>query len=295
MTGISKYNFMPRRVAMQNSKMAPSASSASGASGSSIPSDSGSIQPTPLPSGGSASDSTNRLSEYLDKMSDYAKNDVKETKTEDVATRGSENTEPKKPTLDNMNDLFAIWKQYPLQGLPSSLIVMEVAGERHEALENYIKENNLNIDVNNLEIFFHDKEYTLNNEEVRTKAFQDYIENGYDTSLSLMHLDNSDKTDTESELQKLIDGFDAGAKALAEADADRLSELEAFKRMMDNFLETAAKLAQNDAERIKKDWTDEGSTDSINLSELEAWKKMIDDFTKSAQNAAERVGREFTG
>ena len=91
----------------------------------------------------------------------------------------------KKPTLNDMNSLYNSWFNTPIHPFPAHAMQYHVQ-KRTEALEQYIKDNNLDVDVKNLETFFsHVKDTTyghsgLAGQNTKDKMFSNYIENGYE-------------------------------------------------------------------------------------------------------------------
>ena len=106
-----------------------------------------------------------------------------------VSNNSSENQEKQKPTLQNMNDLYESYVSAQIIYCPAAALT-ESARKRTEALESYIKENNLDIDVRNLELFFDDfkRQYGniggMSGIDIKNKCFQNYIDNGYTPHLT---------------------------------------------------------------------------------------------------------------
>lgn len=102
--------------------------------------------------------------------------------------KNQQNEEKQKPTLQQMDDLYRNWCSFSIPYFPPSATTA-ILNNRREAMEKYIKENNLDIDVNNLELFFsHVKEETrnmggLSGEQAILKMLQDYIDNGYNPDM----------------------------------------------------------------------------------------------------------------
>ena len=111
----------------------------------------------------------------------------------------SNTTEKVKPTLDNMNELYKLYCSSEIPHFPASAAT-EAAKKRTEELEKYIKANNLDISVQNLEMFFVDvknnmKGGILGSQAYLNARFNDYIENGYNPELKLDRPNGSDTED----------------------------------------------------------------------------------------------------
>lgn len=98
--------------------------------------------------------------------------------------------EKTKPTIQNMADLYKIYCESEIVYFPAAAATASTK-KRTEALETYIKNNNLNIEsVQNLEHFFIKvKEETygklggMASIQAQDKMFNDYIEKGYDPTV----------------------------------------------------------------------------------------------------------------
>lgn len=94
-----------------------------------------------------------------------------------------------KPTLQQMNELYANWCSFNIPYFPASAMT-QMLKNRTECMEKYIKENNLDINVQNLELFFGQiKEKTgkmggLSGEQTILLMLKNYIDNGYTPNLS---------------------------------------------------------------------------------------------------------------
>lgn len=88
-----------------------------------------------------------------------------------------------------MNELYGNWCSFSIPYFPPQETTAMLKN-RTEAMEKYIKDNNLDIDVKNLELFFASvKEKTgnmggLSGQQAILKMLQDYIENGYNPNLA---------------------------------------------------------------------------------------------------------------
>ena len=109
---------------------------------------------------------------------------------------GKETISPQKPTLQQMIELYSNWCSFSIPYFPPQATTA-ILKNRAECMEKYIKDNNLDIDVQNLELFFGNvKEKTgnmggLSGQQAILKMLQDYIENGYNPNLSQDKLEPS--------------------------------------------------------------------------------------------------------
>lgn len=141
-----------------------------------------------------------------------------------------ENNSPQKPTLQQMNELYGNWCSFNIPYFPASAMT-DMLKSRTEAMEKFIKENNLDIDVQNLELFFgHVKEETgnmggLSGEQAILKMLQNYIDNGYNPNLSQnkLNLSFSKPSNDADNNGKPVLTFDDIINARAQT--DKISEL----------------------------------------------------------------------
>ena len=123
--------------------------------------------------------------------------------------KGQKNdVEKNKPTLDNMKDLYEIYTSVQIPYVPASAVTAAVK-KRTEALEKYVKQNNLDISTQNLELFFKDVKDNMTGGSMGSQhyllmRFNDYIENGYNPDLSLDKHDKLDWPDKSDKSDKIF-------------------------------------------------------------------------------------------
>lgn len=102
-------------------------------------------------------------------------------------TPADEEPEKTKPTIQNLQDLYGIYRPAIIE-IKTTFHGYLLMDDLNKTLQDYIDNNNLDISLDNLKLFFSDvmnKQPSggMSGSQYLVKRFNDYIENGYTTSL----------------------------------------------------------------------------------------------------------------